>query len=125
MNDDERHLRLLSIFHYVLGGLMSLFACFPVFHLVFGIVLLVAPHVLDGPRPEQQMPQQMATFVGVMFTVLPLVMIVLGWSFAVCLLLAGKFLAQHTHYTFCFVMAGSRAFSHRWERCSGCSRSSS
>jgi hypothetical protein len=105
MNGDEQHLRLLSIFHYVLGGVMALFACFPMFHLVFGIMLLVSPHVLDGPRPEQQMPPQMATFMGLMFTVVPVLIIVTGWTFAVCLLLAGKFLAQHIHYTFCFVIA--------------------
>lgn len=106
MNDDEQHLRLLSIFHYVLGGLMALFACFPVFHLIFGIVLLAAPQVLDGPRPEQQMPPHMATFMGVMLTIIPVLIIVMGWSLAFCVVLAGRFLAQHTHYMYCLVVAG-------------------
>lgn len=31
---DLEHLRLLSIFHYVVGGLIALFACFPIIHLM-------------------------------------------------------------------------------------------
>lgn len=106
MNDDEQHLRLLSIFHYVLGGMTALFSCFPVFHLAFGIMFLAAPHVLDGPRPEQQMPAEVATFMGVMLTVIPLLIILTGWSLACCVVLAGGFLARRTHYTYCLVVAG-------------------
>ena len=29
-----------------------------------------------------------------------------GWSLAVCILLAGRFLSQHKHYMFCLVIAG-------------------
>ncbi|MHB8974952.1 MAG: hypothetical protein ACYC4N_31375 [Pirellulaceae bacterium] len=105
MNDDEQHLRLLSIFHYILGGVGALFACFPVLHLVIGVTFLIAPEVMEQPH-GQGMPPLMATFLGVMFTVIPLIMMVLGWSFAVCLLFAGRFLAKHRHYTYCLVMAG-------------------
>ena len=31
MNEDLEHLRLLSIFHYVVAGIGALFACLPVF----------------------------------------------------------------------------------------------
>ena len=40
MNQDLEHLRLLSIFHYVVAGLAALFALIPVFHLVFGIAMV-------------------------------------------------------------------------------------
>ena len=46
-DDDERdyatdlqHLRLLSIFYYVLSGLAALCALFPVIHLVIGILVV-------------------------------------------------------------------------------------
>ena len=32
MNQDEEHLRLLSIFHYVCAGLSAFFACIPLIH---------------------------------------------------------------------------------------------
>jgi hypothetical protein len=37
MTNDAEHLRLLSIFHYVVGGLSALCACFPFIHLAIGI----------------------------------------------------------------------------------------
>ncbi len=40
MDQDLEHLRLLSIFHYVVGGIAGLFACFPCIHLVLGIIPL-------------------------------------------------------------------------------------
>ena len=43
MNQNLEHLRLLSIFHYVVASLAALFACIPVFHLIFGLVMLIAP----------------------------------------------------------------------------------
>ena len=43
MDQTREHLRLLSIFHYVVGGLGFLFSFFPIFHLAFGIVMMVAP----------------------------------------------------------------------------------
>ena len=37
---DGEHLRLLSIFHYIVGGLAILFSSLFIFHVVFGIMLL-------------------------------------------------------------------------------------
>ncbi len=33
MDQDLEHLRLLSLFHYVVGGIAALFGCFPFIHL--------------------------------------------------------------------------------------------
>src|SRR5262249_56400816 len=38
--DDLNHLRLLSIFHYVVGGLALLFYSIPIVHLIIGIGLV-------------------------------------------------------------------------------------
>ena len=40
MNEDLQHLKLLSIFHYVVGGLAALFACFPIIHLFAACCIL-------------------------------------------------------------------------------------
>ncbi len=42
MNQDQEHLRLLSIFHYVFGGLTALFSLFPLLYAVIGIAILMA-----------------------------------------------------------------------------------
>ena len=46
-----------------------------------------------------------AVLFGWFFILFAAGMIIFGLSFAICLLLAGRFLARRVHYTFCFVMA--------------------
>jgi hypothetical protein len=95
---DEDQLRLLSIFHYVVGGMAGLFALIPIFHLVLGLFLVLAPEKFGGkgePPPA---------FVGWMFVILAAVFITLGWIFATFVLLTGRFLAKRKHHLFCLVM---------------------
>ena len=99
-NSDEEQLRLLSIFHYVVGGLAGLFALFPIIHLVIGLAMVFTPEKFDGkggPPPA---------FIGWMFVGVAAVIIVMGWIFAACVLTAGRFLAKRKHYLFCLVMGG-------------------
>ena len=51
-NTDGEHLRLLSIFHYVVGGLAALFACIPLVHLAMGVFMIIAPGKF-GPSSNQ------------------------------------------------------------------------
>jgi hypothetical protein len=102
MNQDIEHLRLLSIFHYVVAGLGALFACFPVIHLVIGLTLAFAPGVLEhGPKGNPVVPQ----FVGLLFATFAAAMILAGWTVSFGVFLAGRFLGQHRHYTFCLIVA--------------------
>ncbi len=96
---DEEHLRLLSIFHYVVGGLAGLFALFPVIHLIMGLIFIFAPEQMaaDGELPP--------AFFGWFFVVFASLMILLGWLFAGLVLATGRFLAGRKHYTFCLVVA--------------------
>src|SRR5437868_4179927 len=96
---DQGHLQLLSIFHYVVSGLAALFSCFPFIHLLLGLFLLVAPGSFGSGN------QQPPAFVGIFFITIALVVIIIGWSFAVLIFLTGRFLGRRTHYMFCFVMA--------------------
>jgi hypothetical protein len=99
MKQDEEHLRLLSIFHYVVAGLAGLFACFPIIHLIVGLVFIFASNHL--PANGQQPP----AFIGWIFVIFACAFILLGWTIAVLILTAGRFLAGRRHYQFCFVMA--------------------
>ncbi len=102
MNQDLEHLRLLSIFHYVVAGLGALFSCLPVFHLGLGLMMLLAPEVLEhGPHGN---PGALRV-VGLFLTAVPAMLIFAGWAIAFCVFLAGQFLGRHRHYTFCLVMA--------------------
>ena len=97
--EDVEHLRLLAIFHYVVAGLQALFACIPIIHLTIGLGLLLAPRK-TGVGVEN--PQAL---VGTMFVAMASVFILLGWSLAACVFVAGRSLAARRRYMFCFVVA--------------------
>jgi len=98
MDDDLHYLKLLSIFHYILGGLAALFAFFPVIYVVLGILAVCAPGSLE---PEGE---AMPLVVGWVFIIIGTVFVVLGLAFALCVILAGRYLARQVHYMFCMVM---------------------
>ena len=96
---DDEHLRLLSIFYYVKGGISALFACIPIIHVVLGLVFIIAPQVFGhgNDRPS--------AFVGFLFVILGGFLILLGWTFAILALITARCIARRKHYTFCFVVA--------------------
>ena len=99
-NKDLEHIRLLSIFHYVVGGLIALFACFPIIHLVIGITFLTT----DFPQQPGE-PEFPTKLFGLMFTIIPLFFIFAGWTLAIFVIIAGRKLSDFKSYTFCFVVA--------------------
>jgi hypothetical protein len=96
---DDEHLKLLSIFHYVVGGMAALFACFPIIHLVVGLFFILAPEKFG------QGSQQPPAFIGWFFVAFASVFILVGWALAVLALISGRWIARRKHYTFCFVVA--------------------
>lgn len=100
-NQDEQHLNILSIFHYVVGGLTALFACLPIFHLAIGISMLSGG--FGPPPPDEAFPFRL---FGLLFVIVPATIILLGWGLAVTIALAGYYLSKRRNYTFCLVVAG-------------------
>jgi hypothetical protein len=92
---EEQHLQLLAIFHYVVGGLAAFLACFPLIHLTIGLVMVL------GGFPGNQAPPQ---FVGWLFIVLGGGFFIVGQILAICIIVAGRFLARRRHYPFVFVV---------------------
>jgi hypothetical protein len=86
VNQDLEQLRLPAIFHYVMAGLSAFFAGFPVLHLALGVMLLTGEFFDDAPAG--QVPPEL---FGWLFVVIPVVLIILGWAFAIGLFLAGRF----------------------------------
>jgi len=99
MNQDLENLRLLSIFHYILGGLFMLCGCFPVIHLTVGIGLITES---QRAGPGNQPPP---AFVGMIFVIVALFFIGLMWTLAICMMFAAKFLTEQRRYMFCLVVA--------------------
>ena len=98
MNQDEQHLRLLSIFHYVVGGLTALFSCFFLIHIAVGVAILSGA-AFDG---KDAPPRAFA----LLFILIPGAFMLCGWALSVFIILAGRKLAQHRGLMFCLVVAG-------------------
>jgi hypothetical protein len=100
MNQDEEHLRLLSIFHYVCAGFAALFGCIPFLYVIMGVVMVVSP---ESMGPANNRPP---AFIGIFLIFLGAVMMAFGWGLAACIAYAGRCLAQRRRHTFCLVVAG-------------------
>jgi hypothetical protein len=99
VNQNVDHLRLLSVFHYIVAGLAALFSLFPTIHLAVGIAMV------SGVIKDAKDPFPLA-LMGWFFIVFASCFILCGLTFATCLFLAGRYLQKRKHYTFCLVMAG-------------------
>jgi hypothetical protein len=106
VNQDAEHLRLLSVFHYVVAGIGAVFSCFPVFHLGFGLAMLFAPGVFENSQHGQHNDPQVLRIVGGVLTAFAATFILVGWAISFCVFLAGRYLAWRRRYVFCLVMAG-------------------
>jgi hypothetical protein len=94
---DVEHLRLLSIFHWVLAGILALFSLFPVFHLIIG-VFIVTGEFDDGNPPPPLM--------GWLFIGFASAFIVAGLAFSACVAHAARCLQRRIRPTYCLVIAG-------------------
>ena len=100
MNQDHEHLQLLSVFHYVIGGITALFSLFPIFHLIFGLVMVLAPGKIEGNGGAPP------AFIGWFFVIVAGAFIAVGWMIAAAIIATGRFLAKRKHHLFCLIVAG-------------------
>jgi hypothetical protein len=97
MSQDEQHLNLLSIFHYVVGGMTALFSCIPFLHVAMGVAMLCGAFEGGNPPPR---------FFAWMFILFPAVFILIGWALSVVIIIAGRKLKGRASRTFCLAVAG-------------------
>jgi len=101
MNQDTEHLRLLSIFHYVVAGLAALFSLFPLLYTTIGTIFIFAARH-GTPKPSEELPPE---FLGWIFVGVGLFLFLLGIAMAICILIAGRCLSRRRRYSFALVMA--------------------
>jgi lysylphosphatidylglycerol synthetase-like protein (DUF2156 family) len=102
MNQDAEHLRLLSIFHYVVGGIGVLASFFPLLYSAMGGFMLYAACHPAGLRNNQNPPPPI---LGWFFIVFGALFFLAALTIALCILLAGRSLSRGHHYWFAFVVA--------------------
>ena len=100
--EDSRQLDLLATFHYVVGGVMALFSCFPFIHVFMGLAIALGKF----GEIAGESPQSGDTVFGWIFVVMGSIFILLGWAVSICIIIAGRKLRQRKSRMYCMVVAG-------------------
>ena len=98
MIKDEQDLRLLSIFHYVVGGVTILFIPLPLFYVFLGTVILL---LASSEANAEDDP----TILGWFMLMIGLLMLALMLTIAVLVIITGRFINRRKRRTFCIVVA--------------------
>ena len=88
--DNINHLNLLGIFHYVLGGMITLSACLLTSEVATVILFSTEEHIFK------------ISWIGIVSAV----GLLSWWGLAICLFLLGRKLRQRKNRTFSMVVAG-------------------
>ena len=96
MNETEKQLDLLGLFHFILGGLTALFACLPLIHVGVGAALLRGAFDSGEAAPR---------FVGWTFVLMGSLFVLGGWALAAAMVAAGRMLRRRKSRTACQVIA--------------------
>ncbi|MBH1552972.1 hypothetical protein I5U56_21140 [Stenotrophomonas maltophilia] len=101
---DADHLRMLSIAHYVVGGLIALFSLIFILHIVLGISALTG-HLPMNSGGQPSSPAEQRLF-GWMFTIIGCLIVFGGVTLGAFVAYAGRCLAGRRRYLLCLIVAG-------------------
>jgi hypothetical protein len=101
MNKDLEHLRLLAIFHYIVGAITAIWLSFPLIHVFVGLMLLLNPQGIasDG---KQAGPTRL---FGLIFVLIGGAVVLFGWTLGALTIYAGRCISRREKHTFCLVVA--------------------
>ncbi|HEY4015622.1 MAG TPA: hypothetical protein VGM06_19920 [Polyangiaceae bacterium] len=105
---EEKNLKLLATFHYVVGALVALTSSVFIFHIAIGVKMLNGPTPMWPPFPMMTVnplappPPNM----GIFFVAIGCAAVLLGWTMGALTVLAGRFIALRRGHLFCLVVAG-------------------
>jgi len=100
LKTDREQLRLLAIFHYIVGGAAMLFSSFFLIHVAFGIALLLG--LFPAKNGEGPLPQ---IFVGGLVLLAGSTAVLCGWTFGILTVYSGRCLALQRRWMFSLVIA--------------------
>jgi hypothetical protein len=97
---DEEHLKLLSIFHYVSGGITAFAGLFPLIYVIMGALFLALPVSHSGDEAL------VLRGMGSLFLVVGVLVSSFFMIFAGLKIYAGYCIAKRKHRIYCLVVAG-------------------
>jgi hypothetical protein len=101
-NPDASYLRVLSILHYVWGGLILLCSCFAIIYIVMGVAIAAGTLPMNAPRQPAGPPPQMLG--GIMIACGSGGML-LGFTMGILSIVSGRRIMQRRSRIFSIVIA--------------------
>lgn len=101
---DEEHLRLLAVFHYVLGGLSIALSLMLSMHLVMMTTFAANPEFFNQGKSEISQPFPASEIFGIFAIVIGIFMF-LGITFGILQIMSGRFLKQKKRKLFSIIVA--------------------
>ena len=95
---------MLSLTHYIQGGITTGFASLFIFHLIFLIVFSLNPELFGPLEEHQNEPPPQQIFVA--FAVVIGLFVIAGISLGVATILSGRYIKARARRTFTMVVAG-------------------
>ena len=106
MTQDDEQLHLLSVFHYVLAGICSLFSLFPLIYFGMGLAMM------SGHGRPASAGDFGPLLAGCVVAGMGGLFLVFAVGYALALFLAARFLAERRRHTFCVVVAAISCYLH-------------
>src|SRR5438045_2124441 len=77
---DVEHLRLLAIFHYIVGGIIAVFSSCGLIHFTMGLVMALNPNAFGPPAGSSGGGAPPPAFVGWLFAGFAGLFVLAGWT---------------------------------------------
>ncbi len=102
---DVEHLRLLTIFHYIVGGIIAVFSSCGLIHLTMGLVMALNPSAFSPPAGSSGGGAPPPPFVGWVLALFAGGFVIGGWTLGALTIYSGRQLSQRRRRTFSLVVA--------------------
>ncbi len=105
------NLQTLALCHFIMGGVIALFSCLFIFHIIMGAMMIHNPSAFTpapSARPSPSIPTALGfpPIMGYLFLTLGIITVVSGWTLGGLTVYAGRCLKERKHYIFILIIAG-------------------
>ena len=98
----DSHLDTLGVVHYVVAGLVGLFALLPLLHVAMGLGIVTGRFPFDHHAASRT--GEFPAFFGWVFVILGLTFVCIGLALATAVGFAGTFLRQRRRWLYCVIV---------------------
>ncbi|MDJ0574537.1 MAG: hypothetical protein QNJ65_05160 [Xenococcaceae cyanobacterium MO_234.B1] len=103
-NDDRNYLKILSVFYYIIGGFFAFLALIFGYFFIRKILIIISPESFPIESAKISAIPDYKSYMYIS-TIISGIYFILGESFAIAIIMSGRFLKVHKKYWFSFIIA--------------------